>query len=344
MIHRFFLLVYLILLTTFLSGQVHFRVEGKASDISRDGEKVYLVLVENDNERTDSTTIANGMFVFEGEQSEKCFAAVVGASLKWQTAFIILENGAINVDITNELPVIGGTPLNEKLNSGQQKLNSLMKERTAVIDSKGGASRTEAEENHKKTEEIIKNIIYENSDNMIPALYLRIYRDFFTQREIDEAIEKASPALLANGLMQHIVNSNVGRPFVDVKLKDSNNDDVSLSNCIEKGKYILLYCWAVSKPWLRDIPAKVNDICTPFESENFKAIGISLDYDMKLWQKSPQIVNSCREQLWGGSHFMNAYSIEIGPRLFLLNPNGIIIERDFQLKDLEKTLRENILF
>ena len=87
-----------------------YTINGTIPDNSLDGETIYIVNRDNNNNKIDSTVITGSTFTFTGKIDTPAFCQIT-ASREYYVSFI-LENGTINLDLGKpELP--SGTSLNK---------------------------------------------------------------------------------------------------------------------------------------------------------------------------------------------------------------------------------------
>ncbi|MCX6239642.1 MAG: DUF4369 domain-containing protein [Bacteroidia bacterium] len=101
-----------------------FVINGQLPDKTYDGEKIYLVPLENAvKERVDSTIIADGTFKFEGAiKTSEIYMIRAKPVLRYnlQELLVVKETGIITVKIGNKSSA-GGTALNDSLQQWKEK-------------------------------------------------------------------------------------------------------------------------------------------------------------------------------------------------------------------------------
>lgn len=120
---RFVFYILLLLLLSCQTGS-HYVITGQLSDKTYNGEKIYLVPLENAvKERVDSTIIADGSFKFEGAL-KKPEVFIIRAKpvlrINLQELLVVKEPGNITVKIGNKSSA-GGTALNDSLQQWKEK-------------------------------------------------------------------------------------------------------------------------------------------------------------------------------------------------------------------------------
>ena len=339
-----------------VSAQSNYVING-TTDKAKDGQTVYLALAEGSWTPVDSATVAQGKFTFKGEQQKACFATIgIGRS----GTNIVLEPGTISVAI-GENTSVGGTPLNDRLQTYQNKLKVLAPQYKALRaeykaiqqDDKAKMDAFEAkyEALQKQDDALQKECIMENTDNIIGSFYLARAEGNLSSEEIDQIIAKASPEFKASGYTQKVINhqiavkrGNIGVRYTDITLKDIKGKEVSLSDYIGKGKYVLIDFWASwCGPCRQEMPA-VKAAYEKFASKGFEIVGISLDSNQSAWEKGTESLGITWPQMsdlkgWK-CEGAALYGINSIPATLLVDPNGIIIGKNLRGEEIDKKLSE----
>ncbi|HEX8377864.1 MAG TPA: redoxin domain-containing protein [Pedobacter sp.] len=165
---------------------------------------------------------------------------------------------------------------------------------------------------------------------------------------------------LYNRLSTSIKNTDLGREYhklltdrknliagtkaPDFVQKDTAGNSISLSSF--KGKYLLLDFWASwCSPCRKESPQLVQ-IFNDFRDKNFTILGISLDgaSDKGSWLKAIKDDGLAWAQVSDLKKWNNQaaklYSIYAIPQNFLIDPNGVIVAKGLNPKDLRTKLEE----
>ena len=157
--------------------------------------------------------------------------------------------------------------------------------------------------------------------------------------------------------IQETIESYIVTPFVDSGdvapgFSSENNDGNILSLNQFKGKTVLLDFgagWCV--PCKKEIP-EVKRIFDKYHSKGLEIIGVSLDEDKTSWKENIKNENLNWHHIYVGTDKFRepesinvVYGVQAIPAYFLINENGIMIDRyrgadknDKSLKDLEAKL------
>lgn len=339
-----------------VSAQSNYVING-TTDKAKDGQTVYLALAETGWTPIDSTTVAEGKFTFKGSQQKPCFASIgIGRS----GTNVILESGNTSVFI-GETPSVGGTSMNDKFQTYQNKLRvfnpqykalgaeykTIQKEDKAKME----AFEAKYEALQKQEDAVQKECIMANTDNIIGAFYLAKAERNLTSDEIDQIVAKASPEFKTNGYTQRVINhqtavkrGNIGVRFTDITLKDIKGQEISLSDYVGKGKYVLIDFWASwCGPCRKEMPA-VKAAYEKFASKGFEIVGISLDSNQSAWEKGTESLGITWPQMsdlkgWK-CEGAALYGVNSIPATLLVDPNGIIIGKNLRGEEIDKKLSE----
>ncbi len=127
-----------------------------------------------------------------------------------------------------------------------------------------------------------------------------------------------------------------GRPAPDFTLSDQGGQQVSLSQF--RGKVVLLDFWASwcgpcigNLPYIRELKKKTTDLPVVF-------VNLSLDSSDAAWRKAIDKHGikgvHVRSGVWG-SGATSAYNVRAIPAYFLVDPQGIIVERLSGVRDTD---------
>lgn len=214
-----------------------------------------------------------------------------------------------------------------------------------------------------------REFILKNPDS--PAILIALYNqygpglpvfnpvdDLNIYRFVDSALYKNYPENTAvqalhshlTNALQQIKNANkkdylkTGMKAPDFVLPDPIGKLKSLKEF--KGSVVLIQIWASwSKPSM-DENVYLNNCMEQFGTKGLKIIQISLDDDREAWETAiaemnPDIIQLSDLRRWESS-IVSLYQVERIPANFLLNPEGVIIEKDIFAKEMSNKIAEHL--
>lgn len=129
----------------------------------------------------------------------------------------------------------------------------------------------------------------------------------------------------------------IGEHFLDAKVKDAAGNEVALTDYVGKGKYVLIDFWASwCGPCRREMP-NVKAAYEKYASKGFEVVSISTDAKQKDWENAVQELGMAWTQLLDVDA-ADVYGIFSIPTTFLVDPTGIIIEKNLRGQELEESL------
>ena len=129
----------------------------------------------------------------------------------------------------------------------------------------------------------------------------------------------------------------IGERFPDAKVKDNTGNMKLLSDYVGKGKYVLIDFWASwCGPCRHEMP-NVKAAYEKYASKGFEVISISTDRKLKPWRAAIEELGMNWTQLLDVDAG-DVYGIYAIPRTFLVDPTGIVIDRNLRGEKLEEAL------
>lgn len=129
----------------------------------------------------------------------------------------------------------------------------------------------------------------------------------------------------------------IGERFPDAKVKDNAGEMKLLSDYVGKGKYVLIDFWASwCGPCRHEMP-NVKAAYEKYASKGFEVISISTDQKLKPWRAAIEELGMNWIQLLDVDA-ADIYGIYAIPRTFLVDPAGIVIDKNLRGEKLEEAL------
>ncbi|MCR5179624.1 MAG: AhpC/TSA family protein [Bacteroidaceae bacterium] len=329
----------------------------------QDGDTVVIASMEFDTLQT--TVIKNGTFSFEGVQDSAQLCYILWKSnANPETsigAIVALEGAAITVKMDtaeNVASEISGSPANEALstlNKTEQEINKeaqaifAVLSDTAATEEAQAAAQQQIEALSERMEELYKNFVSSNIQNIAGQAYLAQYASVFDDEFVCEQLAAvpadalSAPLRDLKKLYDEKAATAVGQPFKDIKAATPEGGDLSVSEVAANAKVLLIDFWASwCGPCRQEMP-NVKAAYEKYHAQGFEIIGVSLDSDGDAWKKAiadlgmtwPQISDLKGWEAEGAQ----TYTVRAIPATVLIK-DGKIVARDLRGEELAQKVAE----
>ena len=158
-----------------------------------------------------------------------------------------------------------------------------------------------------------------------------------------EAVKGSTYYEHLNKLYTTIKKVAISQPAPAFSIPDTSGHIVKLEDFL--GKYVLIDFWASWCPPCRAANPELVKVYEQYADRNFTIVGISVDEDELLWKNAIEAdrlpwINLSNVNGWGG--ITETYGIKAVPQNFLLDPDGIIIEKNIEPKQLSEILNKTL--
>lgn len=284
-----------------------------------------LDLATNESVHVDSTEIKNGKFNFKGSL-ESPYLHTLFLNEKSKIHFF-LENSTI--DITANIKDI------EKAKVSGSREDSLFRsyETDDIFDRKKGME-----------------IMLKYPDYSFAAFtaYYQFQLHNIHIDTLDIIVNNFKEPVTKSEYYKHLkeIHANIKRvaisqPAPEFTIPNTTKELVSLKEF--KGNYVLIDFWASWCAPCRAANPELVKIYNRFSNDNFTIIGISVDKDRDSWLNAIEADNlswTNLSNLEGWDEVSTAYGVKAVPQNFLLDPSGIIIDKNIEPEDLVEKLEK----
>lgn len=319
------------------------------------GDSVFLYDCQN-NVLSQGVVASDTTFTLRGRIAHPDVATLDDCDRLQPSVRLYLEPGVIRIEPGAQTDYdVSGTPLNDSLTAMNRRLLDLRNEYFTVTP---GTPREEVEALRDRYDQIHRDLADANPDNILGLDVFSRYEfpaaleDSLARVSVRERMTRFSPRMQKHPLMRRmrdkleaIENIQIGKPFPDLMLADTEGDTVALSSLVGRGRWVLLDFWSSWCDACLDDVETLHELYTLYNDKGFEIYGVSLDNDTGRWRKTV----AAKDMFWINvqgtddekrSEAAEKYCITDIPANFLISPQGIIVAKNLCGEKLRTKIAE----
>ncbi|MGA9324667.1 MAG: redoxin domain-containing protein [Salegentibacter sp.] len=338
-------------------------------DNADDGTKVYVSEISDQNrpERIDSTTVEDGEFKLDMKEVQSPNLSFLEFQGIPGNVLFISENKEINFEVHKDslrTSEVNGGKENKALyeylghlKNVNQEMMDARKDMREAIQSQDTAKLKQLQQTQKEIMDndkvYKKKMITENKDNFVSVMALTdlLRMQSYPGKDIQEMYDSLGENVQNSSLGKALKENLDKRSAVDIGAKAPNfsaptPDGKELSLKDAMGKVTIIDFWASwCKPCRAENPNVVK-IYKKYHDQGLNIIGVSLDKpgQKDKWLKAIKDDNLewqhvSNLQFWQDP-VARKYDIRAIPATYILDENGVIVDRNLRGDDLENKIKE----
>lgn len=321
-------------------------------DAQQAGKQVRLLSGGRDRAQLAATDVApDGSFTMKGKLDVPA-VALLADDQDQPFAMLFLEDGTIDVQSDGQGDyVISGTIANDRFRAINDSLSTIQARFFALGED---ATEEQMEALQDQYQQVLDQGVEDNLDNMLGVYLFSAVSGDLTPAETRERISRFSKEMQQTDMLTHISeaakaieNTEVGKPYIELSLKDADSKKIALSSLVGPGKWVLIDFWATwCGPCNREIPF-LKEAYKTYKGKGFEIYGVSLDNDTEAWkafvtENGMDWTNVIAVEEDKTSPAADAYGIRSIPANFLISPEGVIVAKNLRGEAIEEKLAEVI--
>lgn len=346
----FFSILFLVLQSCTKNSDTNFKVEGKLDNLS--ATQLYAVREISGDSIVIDTIVVNksGEFTYKGKVEGPTLVDLFCGEGKAHITFFLEPGYSVKLKANVAdfgLAELKGGRVNDDLMSFKTENQNLLQARSRILSKQKNLDPAELKNVNFQLARCVREYVGNNPTKMASVVLMDDY-----------SINNVSPELLGNDIellkgeaadfylttalrsfYERVKKSEVGAVAPDFTLKSSKGDDVSLKDFRGKGKDVLLMFDLKSTPqnikyfeMLKGAQKELKD----------KVIFLTIVIDVDARYPEPEIVDIANSLDWTilfdgkkwSSNIVKKYHVTSTPYMILVSPEGIIEERDVDMRSL----------
>lgn len=339
-----------------------YKIEGTAEGFS---EGDTLLIVDAFGNPTDTLTISEGKFEYEGEVDSAALY-LLGAPASMNSVSFIKEPGTIKIHFSADgNSKVSGTKANDGLQLFEDINTEYAKKAEQLMMSAKPDEMTEEQQaaifqQYKNLQKEMLDKILELASNNIDnefgyylVVNIPINEEALTPEKASELIEKMPEKFKKRQLIKELKNRiaayqdlAVGKQIKDFTLSTPDGTQLSVMSEISKNKITILDFWASwCNPCRREMPNLVK-LYKDYQPKGLGIIGISLDDNADEWKKAIKSLGLTWPQIsdlkgWQ-SEPAKQFQVKAIPFTMVLDNKGRILAKELRGEELENYIKQQL--